>query len=546
MDLAHERPLSVAADDPGRLTRVGVFALDHAREQLTRGGAAVPLRPKTFALLAYLADRPGKLLSTNELLQVLWPRVVVTSNSLTQCISELRSALGDREQLLIRTVPRRGYVFEPPGAAAPIGATLDIDSALSKRRSIAVLPFDDLSEEKRGYFVEGVAEDLTAALARVPHTLVVARGSAAAAAALDSDPRKVGAALAVRYVLTGTLRRQDAALTIVATFVNAQNGVALWSERFDYPSFADWNWQSDIAQRIAGELPSRLSVIEAGALSRGISSDAVDEVMRARAVESRSSHPRDTLIARAHYEAALKVDPDSVSALAGLGRSYVEQVHARWSVDRAGDLALAEQYIERALGLDPNYGPAHLGRGHLRFSQGDNEGALISYQQVLALNPSEAAAHARIAQMKFMLGRPAQVAAHAEQALRLDPLSPCTVALAHTFAGLGEFALGHDDAARARWRRAVGADPSSHAAYLWMAALDALHDRLDAARENLAAFQRLRPLIRTYADVVATGPPAATIDAFPYRARAVARRKAGLLKAGLPEGGPLAAAGPGA
>ena len=528
---------------PARLS-FGPFTIDVDRVEVTRDGAALALRPKTFALLLHLVDRAGTVVSKQELMDAVWPGLVVTDDSLTQAVSELRGALDDRDQQLIRTVPRRGYFFEPPRGMAPNGAALDIDAALSRRRSIAVLPFADLSDQKRGYFVEGVAEDLTAALARVPHTLVVARESAAAAAALDPDPRKVGAALSVRYVLTGTLRRSDTALTIVATFVSAQDGVALWTERFDYPGFADWSWQSDIAQRIAGELSTRLSVIEAGALSHGISSDAVDEVMRARAIENRSSHPRDALIARAHYEAALKVDPDSVSALAGLGRSYAEQVHARWSGDIAGDLARARQYIERALELDPNYAPAHQARGYVRLSLGDYEGALLSHQQVLALNPSDANAHARIALMMFMLGRPAETEAHAERALRLDPLSPRTVALAHAFAGFSEFALGHDDEACARLRSAVGVDPSLHAAHLWLAALDALHDRLDAAHEHLAAFQRLRPSIRTYADVVATGPPAATKGTYPYRTRAIERRKVGLLKAGLPEGGSSWAAGP--
>jgi adenylate cyclase len=285
-------------------------------------------------------------------------------------------------------------------------APLRIDPLLPERRSIAVLPFTDLSDEKRGYFVEGVAEDLTAALACVPHTLVVARESAAAAAAANPDPRKVGETLKVRYVLTGSLRRRNAELTIVATFVNTRDAATLWTERFEYPTFADWTWQRDIAQRIAGELPTRLSLIEGSARSRGNEMDAVDAVMRARAIENRTNHPRDTLLARAHYEEALKVDPDSVSALAGLGDSYAEQANARWSSDRQGDLARAEHCIARAFALDPNYGPAHLARGHLRYAQGDHEGALRSYQQVIALNPSDATAYVRIALMMYALGRP--------------------------------------------------------------------------------------------------------------------------------------------
>src|SRR2546423_14662071 len=106
----------------------GAFALDHDREQLSRDGQPVTLRPKTFALLAYLADRAGHIVPKQELLDTLWPGLVVTDDSLTQAVSELRCALGDREQKLIRTAPRRGYLFDAevlaavpagPGAALP-------------------------------------------------------------------------------------------------------------------------------------------------------------------------------------------------------------------------------------------------------------------------------------------------------------------------------------------------------------------------------------------------------------------------------------------
>src|SRR5262249_48358415 len=161
---------------------------------------------------------------------------------------------------------------------------------------------------------------------------------------------------------------------------------------------------------------------------------------------NRSNHQHNTLMARAHYEAALKVDPDSVSALAGLGRSYADQVYARWSADRAADIARAEHSIERALELDPQYGPALLARGRLRYSLGDNDGALQAYRQVVRLNPSDAVAYAHIALMMYTVGRPAEVAAFADLAIRLDPLSVRTVSLAHNFAGIGEFALERDDA----------------------------------------------------------------------------------------------------
>jgi class 3 adenylate cyclase/DNA-binding winged helix-turn-helix (wHTH) protein len=88
------------------------FEVDIDRGELRVAGRAVALRPKTFALLKYMAQHPGRLLTRDELVQAVWRDVIVTDDSLVQCISELRSALGGHRQQMIRTVPRRGYVLE--------------------------------------------------------------------------------------------------------------------------------------------------------------------------------------------------------------------------------------------------------------------------------------------------------------------------------------------------------------------------------------------------------------------------------------------------
>ncbi|WP_233804889.1 ATP-binding protein [Paraburkholderia sp. HP33-1] len=88
------------------------FDLDIGRGELRVEGRPVALRPKTFALLQHLARHPGRLLGRNELIEAVWRDVIVTDDSLVQCISELRAALDDRSQKLIRTVPRRGYIFD--------------------------------------------------------------------------------------------------------------------------------------------------------------------------------------------------------------------------------------------------------------------------------------------------------------------------------------------------------------------------------------------------------------------------------------------------
>ena len=87
----------------------GSFTLDVYRRELLHDGCVIALRPKTFDLLVFLASRPGEVLSKDRLMATVWPGVVVTDDSLTQCVHELRVALGDAGSSFVHTVPRRGY-----------------------------------------------------------------------------------------------------------------------------------------------------------------------------------------------------------------------------------------------------------------------------------------------------------------------------------------------------------------------------------------------------------------------------------------------------
>ncbi len=109
-----------AREGPPRLT-FGDFEIEVDLVRARRNGQPVALRPKTFALLVHLADRAGTVVSKQELMAAIWPGLVVTDDSLTQAISELRGALDDRDQKLIKTIPKRGYLFDTAVRPAPAG-----------------------------------------------------------------------------------------------------------------------------------------------------------------------------------------------------------------------------------------------------------------------------------------------------------------------------------------------------------------------------------------------------------------------------------------
>src|SRR5438105_3875189 len=88
------------------------FTLDLTRGCLLRGNQEIKLPPKPYDALKYLVENPGRLISKRELVEALWPDTAVTDDSLVQCLKEVRRALGDDAQQIIKTVPRRGYIFE--------------------------------------------------------------------------------------------------------------------------------------------------------------------------------------------------------------------------------------------------------------------------------------------------------------------------------------------------------------------------------------------------------------------------------------------------
>ncbi len=92
----------------------GQWTLDGARGTLMDGNGDVPLRPKSFEVLQYLIRNAGQLVSREDVLGAVWPDVIVTEESLTQCVSEVRQAFGSAGQTIIRTIPKRGYLFDMP------------------------------------------------------------------------------------------------------------------------------------------------------------------------------------------------------------------------------------------------------------------------------------------------------------------------------------------------------------------------------------------------------------------------------------------------
>ncbi len=215
----------------------GGFVLDLARGALFDAkGTEVPLRAKSFELLCLFVTNAGRLLDRETINQAIWSDVVVTDDAITQCIRDIRRALGDGDQSILKTVPRRGYVLtaevttsQPQPLRPPISGSSPPD-----KPSIAVLPFDNLSgDPEQEYFSDGLADDIITELSRCRSLFVIARNSSFTYRGRTVDVKQIAHDLGVRYVAEGSVRRAAGRIRINAQLIDAEAGNHIRAERYD-------------------------------------------------------------------------------------------------------------------------------------------------------------------------------------------------------------------------------------------------------------------------------------------------------------------------
>jgi adenylate cyclase len=241
------------------------YTLDIAHNSLRAADREVTLRRKSLELLRYLAENPGRLVTKEELLKAIWPDVVVTEESLTHCVSEVRQAIGDSKQTIIATVPRRGYRFAAPVvrvAARPAGSDAGPQLSLD-RPSVAVLPFANLSgDAQQEYFSDGITEDIITELSRFSELLVIARNSSFQYKGKAVDIRQIGRELGALYVLEGSVRRSGDRVRITAQLVDAMTGAHRWAERYDRELHDVFAVQDEVARTIVAILAAHVNRAE--------------------------------------------------------------------------------------------------------------------------------------------------------------------------------------------------------------------------------------------------------------------------------------------
>jgi TolB-like protein/DNA-binding winged helix-turn-helix (wHTH) protein/Flp pilus assembly protein TadD len=436
--------------------RFGRFVLDLVRGSLHEGTREIPLRPKTFALLRYLAENPDRLLSKEELLEAIWPNLIVTDDTLVQSIGELRRALGGEGGNLIVTVPRRGYRFVPAvapeerrkargwhplrfrwvyGILAPLtlGLTLVVvwlafgrapapKNAQGDKPTIAVLPFQFQGDDpQRAYLADGMTQDIIHSLGRFSALTVMSWNAVAGYKGPAAMPGQVAHALNVRYQIEGSVRLGADRLRVTAQLVDSQ-GRVLWSSRFDEAASDVFALQDRIAREVAGALAIRVSESEWRRVSTQPTSsfDAYDFVLRARPALQRPTRA-NIVEARAFLRRALELDPTYAAAEAELGETFHVAISMGWAESPDEYWQRVAEHSDAALRLDADESRARILLARMHLAYGRFAAARTEIDRAIEINPNDADALAGRGNILVWLGENDAAIATLELAQRLDP-----------------------------------------------------------------------------------------------------------------------------
>ncbi|HET7765680.1 MAG TPA: winged helix-turn-helix domain-containing protein [Burkholderiales bacterium] len=458
------------------------YVLDLGRGCLRSGQNDIALRPKSFEVLRMLVENAGRLLSKDEIAAAIWPDVIVTDGSLAQCVKELRRALGDDGERLIKTVSRRGYRLEAAVATEPSTVDLQAHPATKERETarafhlhraiaqmdwrlagpglliagvaltalllwfksgddatalrptldpakpvVAVLPFTNLSgDPAQDYFSDGMAEDLITDLSKVSGLFVIAGNSSFVYRNKAVNAAQIGRELGTRYIVEGSVRRSGDRVRINAELIDTSTGLQLWADRYDSELKDLFELQDDVRRKIVAALAVRLSPGEGQRFARKPTGnvEAYDLWARGREIEGHMT-AKENVEARKMFLRAVAIDPQFASAYASVANTYSTEVEMGWtstSVEEAISASLT--YGHRAVALDESLPQARrsLARAYIWHRQ--PERALAEIEQAVLLNPNYADGHAFYALLLAYDGRARDGLSHIERAMRINPQSP--------------------------------------------------------------------------------------------------------------------------
>ena len=469
---------------PSPVYRFGVFQANLAARELRKHGVRVRLPGQPFCILSLLLERPGGVVTREEMQQRLWASdtFVDFEHSLNTAIKKLRAALGDTPEnsRYIETIPRVGYRFIAPvqevtakgGSAADAPPATGGSSVLAtveqppKRRwpvvlgvfialiaavgayiqwphgwprarpaagraMLAVLPFENLTGDAgQDYFSDGLTEEMIAQLGRLDpqHLGVIARTSVMRYKHGQQQLDQIAHELGVQYVLEGSVRRESGKVRITAQLIQIRDQTRVWARQYDRELSSLLALQGEIAQEIADEIQltlgdehKRIATAPKPAASPS-SYEAYDLYLKGRYFWNKRTR-QDFQQAIDYFQQAVSIDTNYARAYAGLADSYA--LMSSYGFASPNDLMPnARAAALRAMQIDDGLAEAHTSLALITENYDwDWQTAEKEFRRAIQLDPNYATAHQWYAECLSFQGRFEEALREGERARQLDPLS---------------------------------------------------------------------------------------------------------------------------
>ena len=384
------------------------------------------------------------------------------------------------------------WYFHGANRPAAIATNAPTPAAAAAHLSIAVLPFTNLSgDPSQDYFADGITEDLTTDLSRIRNSFVIARNTAVTYKGKNIDAKEIGKELGVRYVLEGSVRRDQDRVRVNAQLIDADSGAHLWADQFDTARANLLQMQDEIVARLANALGIELVKAETQRNALSTNPDAMDLAMRCTtAVREAGYFGKEAEPGYRLCEQALDADPNNVRALTMFAIKFYLPVTSNRSADPRADLTRADELASRALALDANYWAAHFAKGMVLRAERRFDDAIAEYQRALALDPNAAIAVAALGDIYYALRQPEKAIEFIDKAIRLSPHDP-SLFIWYAIKSWANLALQQYDQAMEWARRSIAINPKSADMYAIIATALALTGHEVEAGD---AWQRQRDL----------------------------------------------------
>jgi TolB-like protein/cytochrome c-type biogenesis protein CcmH/NrfG len=486
------------------------YELDARRRELRRGSERIAVEPQVLDLLIFLVQNTSRVVTKDDLIASVWGGRIVEDTTLTSRISAARKIIGEsgRTQKLIRTFARKGIRFvgevrtrdeddsgdeRIPSPRPP--SKLLHQAPLFDRPAIAVLPFSNMSgDPEQDYFSDGATEDIITGLAKLRWFLVIARNSSFVYKGRSVHLKQVGEELGVDYVVEGSVRKSGGRLRITAQLNDVTTGSHVWAERYDR-DFADvFAVQDEITEAIVAAIEPQLYAAENLRVRRKHpnSMDAWELVMRALSHYWRVTR-QDNELAQNLLEQAIAIDPNYGQALGVLAASYTFGAHMGWAEMRTIS-EIAERTAQAAVRADSEDPWAHHALGAFYLITRRFDDSLAEFELALRLNPSFSQAQNYYATALSFCGRWEESLEAVARALQLSPRDPFS-ALYYGSACLAQYIGSNYEEAMRLARIAIRLRGDYAAAYRVLAAASGMSADPDAAAGALTELRRAQPNI---------------------------------------------------